>query len=183
MALNNGDSKVKKLVFCSLFVLTACGGGSSKDDTGKVENLAGIWDASEYWDDGDMDEIYIHIDSDGYLSSYDFAGDTLDNWGNCYWIDEKYAKINHIDGNKYQISSDNSSENIEVEIRVSNKKLTIKEADIDDLDDDGNTTEMVTTELEKSSKTIADFTPECVDSEEAARALIPAKKEKVEFFK
>jgi hypothetical protein len=182
--LSNGDLTMKKLILCSLFSLTACGGsgdgGSSGGITlGKVESLAGVWDNSEDLGVDGLDESYIAIDKDGYLSVYDFAGDTFDNWGNCYWIEEKFAQITYVNGDRYKIKDLSSSDSSEVEMTVSNQKLTIKEVDVDDLDEDGNTTEILTFELEKSSKMTADFKPKCVDSMAQARALIPAKREKL----
>lgn len=176
---------MKKIIFASLFVLTACGGGGggdSDDDNSiggmRVESLEGVWDdTDDHGADGE-DEKYIVIDKSGYVSYYDYAGDTFDEWGNCYWISEKSAQLTHISANRYTIRDLETMESGQIELYASRSILTVTEADLGDADDDGNTTETRTIRLDKSSKTVADFKPECVDSEAAARALIPAKREK-----
>ena len=66
----------------------------------------------------------------------------------------------------------------EVEIKVSGGGLSITGKDVDDSDDDGNTTESYTTTMKKSAKAVQSFTPECSDSFATARVLIPAKQQK-----
>jgi hypothetical protein len=176
--------KMKRLVFCAFLTLTACGGGGGDDDDDfsinkkKIEDVAGIWDYSQNLGNNERDEAYLVIDNNGYLSYYDYAGDTFDDWGNCYWIEKKYAQISHLRANRYHIKylkGDNSSG--EIELTSMRSTLRVVEGDPNDRDQDGNVTETRTLNLPKSTKTLQDLTPECVDSRADARALIPAKAE------
>lgn len=198
-----GNQRVKKLlVIVSAFVLTACGGGSSKSDSesnanqsgtvsssssaaetvnGIPSNFVGVWDSSTDEGVDGFDELYVAIDASGNISSYDFAGDTFDDWGNCYWIDKNTFKLKSLGGSKYlstETYPGSSGAAKELEIKVSSGVLTITGKDVDDLDDDGNTTENYTNSMKKSTKTVQSFTPECTDSFAVARSLIPAKQQK-----
>ena len=179
----------KLLVIASAFVLTACGGGggSSKSDSSNSENtpangipssFVGVWDASADEGADGFDTFYVAIDASGNISSYDFAGDTFDDWGNCYWIEKNVFKLTSLGGSKYSSTETFSGASKEVEIKVSGGVLSITGKDVDDLDDDGNTTENYTTTMKKSAKAELSLTPECSDSFAAARALIPAKQQK-----
>ena len=72
--------------------LTACGGGSSNNSPAEtkatVASLAGIWDVGGDGGTEGKDESYMVIDSNGSVSIYDYAGDSFDNEGNCYWIEK-----------------------------------------------------------------------------------------------
>lgn len=168
---------MKKMIYCSLLLLGACGGGSGGgDSTPKTpqygtSEIAGLWDMSENISTGVRDELYLHIASDGKGTFYDYAGDTYDEWGNCYWIDTG-IDFTHVEKNSFKLGLE------PVEAFVSNNKLTLKMQDIGDADDDGNTLETITVELPSSNKKVADFKPECSDSMASARALIPAKGKK-----
>jgi hypothetical protein len=180
LKLNNGDVTMKKLILCSVLALTACGGGggSSEKALSKVESLAGVWDDSEDFGRLGIDESYFTLDKDGYISTYDFAGDTFDEWGNCYWIEEKLGQITHLSGDKYSFKDSETAKVTEIELIYSNQILTIKQPDTEDSDEDGNTTEMTAFEAKRSSKTVASFTPKCADTMSQARTIIPAKSPK-----
>ena len=196
---------MKQLLLCAVIALTACGGaGSEKKNANETEgtggikdrivngsvsgggggvssDIVGVWDDS--YDDPDygFDEFYIVIDSNGNLSSYDYAGDAYDNWGNCYWINKNASKITSLGGAKYLISDSYDQEDVEeMEIKVSGNIMSWSFRDIDDGDEDGNTTEYLPEPdpFTRSTRTVASFTPECVDSAAAAHALIPTMKQK-----
>jgi hypothetical protein len=175
----------------SVFVLTACGGGgssnsdrqsnSSQSANGIPSSFVGVWDASTDEGVDGFDQYYLSIDASGKISTYDFAGDTFDDWGNCYWIEKDVYQLKSLGGSKYRstaIYAGSNGEFEDLEITVSGGELTSSSKDVDDVDDDGNTTESYTETIKKSSRTVQSFTPECVDSFAAARSLIPAKQAK-----
>lgn len=167
---------MKKMIYGSLLLLGACGGGSGGDDTPKTPQygtaeIAGLWDMSEEVSTGVRDELYLHIASDGKGTIYDYAGDTYDEWGNCYWIDAG-VDFTHVEKNSFKLGLE------PVEAFVNNNQLTLKMQDIGDADEDGNSLETITVELARSNKKVVDFKPECSDSFASARALIPAKGKK-----
>lgn len=175
----------------SAFFLTACGGGSSgSNDSNSVSisssangipaNFVGVWDASTDEGVDGFDQFFVAIDASGKISSYDYAGDTFDDWGNCYWIAKDLFQLTPLGGSKYRstMTEDGEVFSEEIEINVSGSSMTIKSKDVDDEDDDGNTTETITETLKKSTRLVSSFTPECTDSFGAARALIPAKQAK-----
>lgn len=173
---------MKKAIYSSLFLLVACGGSGgdgNNDDSPTITAqgttaIAGLWDMSEDISTGVRDEVYLSIASDGKGTLYDYAGDTYDEWGNCYWIDSGIDFV-HVEKNTFKLGQEN------VEAYVSNNKLTLKMKDTDDSDDDGNTLETITLEIPKATnKKVADFKPECADSMASARALIPAKGKKTD---
>lgn len=173
---------MKKVIYGSLLLLGACGGGGGSGGSGGsttttqygTATIAGLWDMSEDVSSGVRDEIYLSIAADGKGTLYDYAGDTYDEWGNCYWIDTGIDFV-HVEQKKFKLGQEN------VEASVSNNKLTLKMQDVDDIDDDSNTLETISIELPRlTTKKLADLKPECSDSMSSARALIPAKGQKSE---
>jgi len=55
-----------------------------------IENISyieGVYDISlneDETEDNTVDIVYLSINSDGYINTYDFQGDTVDNGSNCY---------------------------------------------------------------------------------------------------
>lgn len=129
----------------------------------------GVWDAATDEGVDGVDEYYIAIDSEGFVSTYDYAGDSYDDWGDCYWIGIDVAQLSALGNNRY-LSEDSEDEEEELVITVSGNTMTIRGVD----DDPDDASSMV-----RSSRNLSSFTPDCVDSFENARALIPAKKAKV----
>lgn len=81
---------------CLLVTTTA----SSSTDTGNG-SIVGIYDMSvDYGVDG-VDEVYLEIDLEGYISFYDYKGDSYDLLGNCYMIDSNIDQWIHISGNTF----------------------------------------------------------------------------------
>lgn len=78
--------------------LAACGGGGDSnggsDKTSALVKLEGVWKASEPMGKEGLppnetvfiDEYYLAFNSSGLMTVYDYAGDSYDNYGNCYWI-------------------------------------------------------------------------------------------------
>lgn len=95
------------LVSCAL-VLTSCQpkkdsdtGGSGKISVTGLSSIVGIYDWSDDYGVDGIDEWYLEIDSDGYISDYDYQGDSYDLGDNCYDIDFDYEKLTHISGNTF----------------------------------------------------------------------------------
>lgn len=143
----------KLMILLSVLVMSACGGSSSDGDDNNVGKLAGVWDFTT--DEGveGVDEFYMVIDSEGYISYYDYAGDSYDNYANCYWVDEDIAQLKSLGENRYEWvffgDSDYSFESIMIR---SGNKLTLKETDSSD--------EFV---VYSASQQVSDFTPNCDD--------------------
>ncbi len=144
-------------------------------------NFVGVWDASTDEGSDGFDQFFIAIDASGKISTYDFAGDTFDDWGNCYWIEKDAFLITPLGGSIYRSTvtlSGSEGEFEDLEITVSGGVMTTKFQDVDDSDDDGNTTEMISETMAKSTRSLESFTPKCTDNFNLARSLIPAKQAK-----
>lgn len=179
---------MKKMLLAGIFTLTACGGSGGSDSTGDPKtitnpfsSLVGVWNSSVDEGSDGFDEAYIVISEDGKVSSYDYAGDTFDDWGNCYWIAKNIIQLKSLGGSKYLstvIYPGLPADAEEVEIKISGNTLTLSGKDTDDIDGDGNTTENSSETMTRSTRTTASFSPECSDTFSVARAQIPAKQPK-----
>jgi hypothetical protein len=89
-------------------ILYACGGGSSSSgDNASVTGLSSIVGVYQWFDEypgGIVDEWYFAIDAQGYVSDYDYMGDSYDNLANCYVIDRNWDRFIHISGNRFSSS-------------------------------------------------------------------------------
>ena len=66
-----------------------------------LASIVGIYDWSlDFGVDG-FDEYYVGIDSEGYITDYDYQGDTYDSGANCYNIDSNYDQLTHVSGNAF----------------------------------------------------------------------------------
>jgi hypothetical protein len=72
--------------------------------TGEVTSLDSIVGFYEWHEDhgtDGRDEGYIEIDEYSNVTWYDFQGDSYDNNGNCYVIEEDYFTFDFVDGNTF----------------------------------------------------------------------------------
>ena len=72
--------------------------------TGEVtslDSIVGIYDWSEDNGVDGTDEGYIGIDEYSNVTWYDFQGDSYDNNGNCYLIEEDYFTFDFVSGNTF----------------------------------------------------------------------------------
>lgn len=96
------------LTVTSLIAACGGGGGSSSDndsnDPPVVTGLASIVGVYEWFDEypgGLVDEWYFAIDAQGYVSDYDYMGDSYDNLGNCYVIDRDWEQLVYVSENRF----------------------------------------------------------------------------------
>lgn len=150
---------MKKLALSlSIFALTACGGGSDSGGNNDLTSnssakLDGVWKSTYNEGAEGIDEMYFVFTSGGLLTIYDYAGDSYDDYANCYWIGN--AQFKSKGNNKYEISSLEAGANDDPEtvtITVSGSFMTI-------VTEDGNTRE--SSQLVKSYLKESDLTPEC----------------------
>lgn len=153
----------KTLLSLAMITLVACGGGSGGGDKDGGSNpfgggsgtIIGLWDATENMGQEGIDEVYYEFDKSGLLTVYDYAGDSYDQEGNCYWIFT--SSVKSLGNNKYEITPllevDDSFVFI---ITRAGDKLTI------DFNNPEEPSDKLT--ISKSSKSTTSFTPECVDT-------------------
>lgn len=87
--------KIAVIILLSLG-LAACGGsgGGDSNKTGDLSKLEGVWKANELMGKEGLppnetvliDEYYLAFNSSGLMTVYDYAGDSYDDYGNCYWV-------------------------------------------------------------------------------------------------
>ncbi len=158
---------MKKLVIMSLLsLLMACGGGSGDMPNGEItggddslDKLVGVWDATTDEGTEGIDEAYLVIDEEGFLIYYDYAGDSFQNEGNCYWIGV-IDQLFPLGNNKYD-----SEYFTDLKITVSGSKMQISGKE------EG---ESFSVSYRRSSRSVSDLTPECSGS----FATVPATKAK-----
>jgi len=156
----------KALLTLSILALTACGGGGGGDTNNLTGNssssITGVWDGTENLGSDGVDEIYYAIESNNLLTIYDYAGDSYDREGNCYWL--VIIQLKPLGNNKYtatplgELAGESPAE---FTITRKSDKLTIEFTDSEDLKEDSVT-------LTKSNKSVNNFTPECANSSRTA---------------
>lgn len=169
---------MKKLALSlSVIALTACGGGGSGGSNDLTSNsaakLEGIWKSSSNEGADGIDEMYFVFASGGLLTIYDYAGDSYDDYANCYWIGN--AQFTPKGNDKYEISSleaGTDSEKITATITVSGSFMTMT------TEEDGT---RHTDNLTKSYLKESDLTPEC-DMSANSRSLQRIQKTPASIF-
>lgn len=71
-----------------------------------LASIVGVYEWFDYYPDGFIDEWYLGIDDQGYVSDYDYLGDSFDNIANCYVIDRDWLRFVHISGNRFSTTFD-----------------------------------------------------------------------------
>lgn len=148
---------IKLLTFftAGALLLSACGGGgSSSGNKTTLSDVAGIWKSeTTYEGEEGVDVVYQVIQSDGTQITYDYAGDSYDNYANCYWIDEKPDIIELGDG-KFSQTYD---EPFVVSMSVSGDTLTITGISPEEIAGERE-------DLSRYSGNISDLIPDCDDN-------------------
>lgn len=132
--------------------ITACGGGSGSSSPASI---VGVWDASEDLGNEGFDEFYTVIGSDGSLTDYDYAGDSYDNAGNCYWIYRNYGAIELVEDKIYTVVYYGVSSVNFATIDVTKSKMTVTIT---------SPQEEEPFTYKRSNKRVSDFIPECDES-------------------
>jgi hypothetical protein len=89
---------------CALF-LPSCGSNKESGSATALSLIAGVYDDSVDHQEEGIDELYLEIDSRGYLSSYDYLGDSFDNYLNCYYIEQNWGQLIHLSENTFRYIS------------------------------------------------------------------------------
>lgn len=117
-------SKTIALLVVVGFLTAACNdeGGSASVDG--LSSIVGIYDWSDTYDGGVVDEWYIGIDAEGNVSDYDYNGDSFDMGSNCYYIDRDWEQLTHVSGSTF-----NTQNFGEVTVTKNSSGLTITAKD------------------------------------------------------
>ncbi len=91
-------------VVSATLALSAC--NSEEEATGEkvtsLRELSGVYNWSETDDDGEVNEWYLSIDSEGNVSDSDYDGDAMGNGVNCYYTDNDWDQIAHVSDNEFE---------------------------------------------------------------------------------
>jgi hypothetical protein len=66
-----------------------------------LASIAGVYESFDHYPGGVVDEWYLGIDDQGFVTTYDYMGDSFDNIANCYDIDRDWFRFVHISGNLF----------------------------------------------------------------------------------
>ena len=107
-----------------ILILTACGGsgGGSGGGGNTLADVAGVWDATTDLGAAGVDEIYTVIRADGTGADFDYAGDSFDNFANCYWRDD--FTIVDLGGGSFEVTYTGQSP-ITASVSVSGDRISI----------------------------------------------------------
>lgn len=129
----------------------SCGGGDLDNKQTGISSIAGLY----AWNFGDDDEGYHYISESGSLSIYDYAGDSFDNAGNCYWIAENFATFTHVSDYNYLQETNSTGATSEISIRRTSSGISFS-----GVDEDGP----FTANFLNSDLSISDFIPTCPEA-------------------
>lgn len=129
----------------------SCGGDKLDNKPTYQTNLTGVVSISGLyaWDNDNGDEGYTVFLEDGLVSDYDYAGDSFDNAGNCYWIDRNTETLTHISRNTFSIENNSNGETFQVTITSTSQGINISGP-------------AGSSNLLNTSLSISDLTPECL---------------------
>lgn len=132
-----------------------------------ASNISGIYDLTALSESGD-DVVYLEIADDGTLIYYDYQQDAFDEADNCYFIDRGLTAYSSIGGDEYIATSYSNYADVNCDTTVqtitvvrSDTQLSTTSVDIDDEDQDGDTTDLVTEVVPKLTGLTADSFNRC----------------------
>lgn len=143
------------IILITALNLIACGGESDDSGASAPASISGFSGVYEDFDaeDGLVDEIYMVIDTLGNISYYDYAGDSYDNYANCYWISKNEIKIlNTSEQGNYRLNFLNESGSIE---DTGIYGMTVNSQGINIIASDGKFN------YPRSNVLVSDLNPEC----------------------
>jgi len=123
---------------------------SALTSSGTLANIAGLYDFTFTTDDGLEDVYYAQIFENGTITLYDYQQDDIDQGDSCYYIYSGYNVISPLGNDEFVLTSYiNPDDNCET---YSQQGIIIRSAtqlsstfqDIEDVDYDGDTTELIT---------------------------------------
>lgn len=138
-------------IFAVSTFTVSCGGGDLDNKTeSTVTGPAGVASISGLyaWNNTNGDEGYTNFSADGSVSDYDYAGDSFDNQGNCYWVDENSETLTHISGNLFLIEDNFDGSTAQITIVPTSLGINVTGP--------GGSSTLLNTNL-----SISAFTPEC----------------------
>ncbi len=107
--------------------------------------IAGLWDLSGLDDEDNQDVVYALISSDGLVTEYDYDQDAAGSGRNCYIIS---ASTLTADGNNQYSQSDEVEGGFDKFTAIKNgSTLAVSFVDIDDDNENGSTTDLITEEF------------------------------------
>ena len=91
----------------SASILGGCGGGGNGSAEGgspgvtSLSSIVGVYDWSILDADGTIDEWYLAIAPSGWISDYDYQGDSYNRGRNCYVIERNWERLAHLGDNRF----------------------------------------------------------------------------------
>lgn len=149
-AFDNNDSEVDKQSDAG----NSSDNGTRRETTGNFSELVGVYNWNDTTEDDNSDEGYIVIDQQGIVSEYDYAGDSFDNFANCYWVEEELMTLEPASGNRYKANYEDNEFFGEVHFSSVNGGMKMS------LSFDGTTVDFV---YPVTSLTVSDLSPNCDD--------------------
>jgi hypothetical protein len=120
--------KALTIIFYS-FIIIACGGNSSKTTTNipKTDSsyFEGVY-ADFQLHNGLIDEAYISIDSDGYATHYNYVGDAVDNFANCYVKTFLFQITSHDKDDEFYLSGPRVTRGATYNLYVNSKSFSME---------------------------------------------------------
>ncbi len=87
----------------------ACG---NCNDAPTLTELAGTWDLSTDYGQAGYDQLYLVLNANGSYTVYDYAGDSFDENGDCYW--QESSSLNSLGNGLFRDNEDGSTATIQL---------------------------------------------------------------------
>jgi hypothetical protein len=104
--------------------------------------IAGFWDNSTLDSAGQEDIIYVEISPDGQVTEYDYDQDAFGAGQNCYYVTQ--SQLTALGDNRYQQTDPTDGSVEEFTAISSGDVLTVTYVDVEDDNNNGQTTDLIT---------------------------------------